>query len=105
MSGVLRTVLAGMLGLGLLEAAVSSTASAGRAGGLLTAVATCINRVLDPTVAAIPDLRKHGGAAKPTSATAITPATLSATSATPSTSPPGSLIPGDWSTSAAAHYV
>jgi hypothetical protein len=52
-----------MLGLALLDAAVSSTAAAQRAGGLLSGISTCIARVLDPTVPAIPDRRQHGGAA------------------------------------------
>jgi hypothetical protein len=98
---VWRSVFAGMLGLGLLEATVSSTAAANRAGGLITAVAGCIDHVLNPTVAAIPDLRKHGGAAAHPSA-AITPATDTGPSAG---APTGSLLPPDWSTSAAGLYV
>ncbi|MEV4557789.1 hypothetical protein AB0K51_12405 [Kitasatospora sp. NPDC049285] len=86
-----RALFTGMLGLALLEAAVSSNAAAERAGGLLTSLAAVINHVLDPTVPAIPDLRKHGGAAPPASAPA------------PSTG--GTLLPAEWTTSATALYT
>jgi hypothetical protein len=77
-----RAVFSGMVGLALLEAAVSSTAAANRAGGLLKGVATVIEHVLSPTVAAIPDLRTHGGAA----------------TAAPSGGSP--TLPADWTTAA-----
>ena len=89
-----RFLLAGTLSLALLEAAVSSQASAERAGGLLTTLAGVVERVLSPTVAAIPDLREHGGAAPPADTTTAT---------TPATS--GSLLPAEWTTSASALYV
>jgi hypothetical protein len=80
-----RALLGGMIGLALLEAAVSSQAAANRAGGLLTGVSTVIDHVLSPTVAAIPDLRKHGGAVATTAA------------------PGGSTtLPADWTTAPAA---
>ncbi|MFC8717777.1 hypothetical protein [Kitasatospora sp. NPDC057198] len=88
-----RYLLAGTLGLALLEAAVSSQASAERAGGLLTAIAGVVEHVLSPTVAAIPDRRKHGGAAPPAD-----------TSTAPANSG-GSLLPATWTTSASALYV
>jgi hypothetical protein len=87
-----------MLGLALLEVAVSSTSSAARAGGLLKGVASVIERILSPTVAAIPDLRKHGGAAPPLPATDTTPSA-------PSSGTSGSLLPATWTTSASALYV
>lgn len=77
-------MLAGMLGLALLEASLSSTQAAGRVGGLLGGLATVVQHVLSPTVPAIPDLRKHGGAA---------PAV--ATSG-------GSLLPAEWTTAPTA---
>lgn len=81
-----RTAFAAMLGLGLLEAVVSSDQSAGRVGDFLQGVGTVVEHVLSPTVPAIPDLRKHGGAA-PTSTTST---------------PSGSLLPPDWTTSPTA---
>jgi hypothetical protein len=78
-----RTALAGMIGLALLDASVSSQAAAGRVGGLLTAVATVIEHVLSPTVPAIPDLRTRGKAG------AIGTADTTG----------GSLLPADWTTS------
>lgn len=85
-----------MLALGLLQVAVSSSAAANRAGGLLSAVAKTIDHVISPTVPAIPDLRKHGGAAPPRAAVDTTPNTGGTG---------GSLLPADWSTSASALYV
>lgn len=81
-----RTALAGMLALAVLDAAVSSTAAGGRVGSLLQGVAAVVDHILSPTVAAIPDLRKHGGAAL----------TL------PPDTGAGSLIPPDWTTSPTA---
>lgn len=84
-----QTVLSGVLGLALLEVAVSSTAAAGRVGTLLTSVSAVISHVLSPTVAAIPDLRQKGGAAiSSTSGSTTQPATT--------TSP---TMPPDWTTS------
>lgn len=80
-----RAAVSMVLALAVLEAATSSTLAATRAGGLLKGVATVINHVLSPTVAAIPDLRKHGGAAT----------TLAA--------PGGSnTVPADWTTAPVA---
>lgn len=85
-----QTILSGVLGLALLEVTVSSTASAGRVGSLLTSVSTVISHVLSPTVAAIPDLRTKGGAAtSSTGGSTAQPATA--------TSP---TMPPDWTTSA-----
>jgi hypothetical protein len=74
-----------VLGLALLQAAVSSTAAANRAGGLLKGVGTIVEHVLSPAVPAIPDLRKHGGAENSLAA------------------PGGSAtMPADWNTSPTA---
>ncbi len=78
-----RTALAGMLGLALLDAAVSSQRAAGRVGGLLSGVATVVEHVLSPTVAAVPDLRTRGGPV------------IREADAQPSA---GSLLPADWTT-------
>ena len=80
-------MFAGMLGLALLDAAVSSTASADRVGTLMTSVSKVVAHLLSPTVAAIPDLRTHGGADVPTAPSTATPSTDS------------SLLPTDWTTS------
>lgn len=88
-----RALLAGTLALALLEATVSSQAAAQRAGGILTSLAGVVEHVLSPTVAAIPDLREHGGAAPPAASTAA-PASTS-----------GTLLPAEWTTSASALYV
>jgi len=74
-----------MLGLALLDAAVSSQQAAGRVGGLLTGVATVIEHVLSPTVPAIPDLRTRGGVIR-----RLDPQ--------PGASATGSLLPPDWTT-------
>lgn len=84
----LRTAAAGMLGLALLDTVVSSTASANRVGTLLTAVSKVVSHLLSPTVAAIPDLRKHGGADVPTAPSTDTTATTDS-----------SLLPASWTTS------
>jgi hypothetical protein len=78
-----------MIGLALLDAAVSSQQAAGRVGGMLTGLATVLEHVLSPTVPAIPDLRTHGGAA---------PAVLQNSGAAVT----GSLLPVDWTTSPTA---
>lgn len=82
-----RTALAGALALAVLDAAVSSTEAAGRVGGLMKAVAKVVEHALSPTVAAIPDLRKHGG---------------SLLQAIPPDDGSGSLVPPDWNTSPTA---
>jgi hypothetical protein len=64
--------LVGILLLGLLDAATSSQAAEGRAGGIIGAVSKTIQRIVDPTVPAIPD-RSDGsstsGASDTTAAT------------------------------------
>lgn len=87
-----RLMLSGALALALLEATVSSQQAAARAGGLLTGIAGVIERILSPTVAAIPDLRKHGGAGPP-----LSEGEGDAGPANPTV--PGSLVPPDWTTS------
>ncbi|MBK3582401.1 hypothetical protein JHN49_01190 [Streptomyces sp. MBT57] len=52
-----RGTFAGLLALTLLQAVLSSTKSAERTGGLMSAVASGVARFMSPTVAAIPDLR------------------------------------------------
>lgn len=86
-----RTALAGMVGLALLDATVSSQQAAGRVGGLLQGVAKTLEHLLSPTVAAIPDLRKHGGAI-PQGASDTSPAGGSGVVG-------ASLLPADWTTS------
>lgn len=86
----LRTAAAGMLGLALLETVVSSQASANRVGTLMTALSQVISHLLSPTVAAIPDLRKHGGASPPAAAAPPTAAVPSSDT---------SLLPTSWTTS------
>lgn len=81
-----RYALTGSLALALVDAAVSSNAAATRAGGMFTSLAGVIEHVLSPTVAAIPDLRKHGGAA-------------ALQSAPQQAAPVGTLVPPDWTTS------
>lgn len=97
-----RSILSGVLGLALLDAAVSSQAAAGRVGGLLDGMASVISHVLSPTVAAIPDLRQHGGAA-PSSSTSS--GSVQAQPATDSTSTKSATLPDTWSTSASALYT
>jgi hypothetical protein len=68
--GATRGVLTGVLGLVAFQTVVQPAASK-RVGGLLTDVASIVDRALDPGVALIPDLRtKSGGASAP-----ITPGT------------------------------
>ena len=74
--------MSGVVSLALLEAIVSREDRAKRFGGLIHAVAAVVEHVLSPTVPAIPDLRKHGGAAPASPAVAN-----------------GSLVPPDWTTS------
>lgn len=52
-----RGVVAGVLGLSLLEAAASSSSAANNAGVLFTASAAVIRRLVDPSVPLIPDRR------------------------------------------------
>ncbi|WP_405889576.1 hypothetical protein OG762_52445 (plasmid) [Streptomyces sp. NBC_01136] len=84
-------MLSGVLGLALLEAALSSNKAAGRIGQLLDGIAGVVSHVLSPTVAAIPDLRHKGGAVVASSA---------------SSDQSGSkTLPADWTTSATSLYV
>lgn len=91
-----QPILSGVLGLALLEAALSSTDASGRIGQLLNGVAGLVSHVLSPAVPAIPDLRKHGGAAAPSAA----PAPPSG--GQPSGSP---TFPADWNTSPTSLFV
>jgi hypothetical protein len=84
-----RTVFVGMLGLALLDTAISSQGAANRTGALFTSVSAVISHLLSPTVPAIPDLRKHGGASAPS------------TDAAPATPTAPSLLPTEWTTSPA----
>lgn len=88
-----QPVLSGVLGLALLEAAVSSNAAAGRVGQLLDGIASVFSHVLSPTVPAIPDLRHKGGAATSTS------------TSNQSTSSGSKTMPADWNTSAKGLFV
>jgi hypothetical protein len=87
-----QTILSGVLGLALLEAALSSNKSAGRVGDLLDGIAGLVSHALSPTVPAIPDLRQKGGAAVATSA----PSAVQSSSKT---------LPPDWTTSAKSLYA
>jgi hypothetical protein len=92
-----RTALAGMLGLALLEAAVSSQQAAGRAGSLLTGVAKVVDHVLSPTVPAIPDLRtRAGGGSDDTGRIGVVPGQGVGGALG------GSLLPPSWTTSPTA---
>lgn len=53
----LRGVVVGVLSLSALEVAVSNPSAAGNAGRLFTLGASFVNRLVDPTVPLIPDLR------------------------------------------------
>jgi hypothetical protein len=50
-------VFTGALALIALETVLRTNASTGRVAGLLTGAAKVVEKVLDPTVPAIPDLR------------------------------------------------
>ena len=105
-----KTAAGAMLGLALLDAVTSSNAAAARGGGLFTALATVIEHVLSPTVAAIPDLRKHGGAVQLPNAAALTgtgtgTGTGGGGGATGGGLGAGSLVPADWTTSASQLYA
>lgn len=52
-----RGVVAGVLGLSLFEALVSSQTASKNAGGLFDLAASAINRLVDPSVPLIPDRR------------------------------------------------
>lgn len=92
-----QTVLAGVFGLAVLEAALSSDKAAGRVGQLLDAVATVISHVLSPTVPAIPDLR-HKDASKSSPASADSNGSTVVQASSPT-------MPLDWSTSAKSLFV
>lgn len=92
-----RGLITGVLGLALLEAAVSTNAAAGRIGNLLSGVSSVVSHVLSPTVPAIPDLRKHGSGGASTSS-----APTGSGSVQPATS---NTMPPDWNTSAASGIV
>jgi hypothetical protein len=100
MSGGMRGVVAGVLGLALLDAAVSTQGAANRVGGLLGAVAKTIEHILSPTVAAIPDLRTHGGAQQLQNASALTGDT-----GTGAGGAVGTLLPADWTTAPSQLYA
>lgn len=51
-------IFSGVLGLAALEAVVATPGGAGRFGQLLGSVATVVQRVMDPTISAIPNLTK-----------------------------------------------
>lgn len=53
----MKGLLAAVLALAGLQAVTASEAAASRFGGFLTLPVTLLNRFLDPTVPAIPDLR------------------------------------------------
>ena len=74
--GVLRGVVVSWLGLIALHA-VGTTGGAGRVAQLLNDVNSTVGRLLDPSVPAIPDLRKGeswGGAHSPTGTFGTPPA-------------------------------
>lgn len=103
-----QTVLSGVLGLALLEAATSSNKAAGRVGDLLDGIASVISHVLSPTVPAIPDRRKSAaGAWNEAGKLAGELAGKAATSAPSSGSAQSGskTFPADWSTSASSLFV
>lgn len=63
--GALRGIFAGVLGLALLQAVVSSTTSAGRVGGFMQGIASGVEHALDPNVPLIPDFRTRGPVTPP----------------------------------------
>jgi hypothetical protein len=105
-----QPVLTGVLGLALLEAALSSDAASGRVGQLLEGVAGLVSHVLSPTVPAIPDLRKSaagawedaGGIAGDLAGEGLKKLKPSSGSGQSSGS---KTYPADWSTSASALFV
>lgn len=56
----LRGVVAGVLGLSLMEAVVTSTSGASNTGRLFDLAASFVNRLVDPSVPLIPDLAHTG---------------------------------------------
>lgn len=95
-------LVAGVLGLALLDAAVSTQGAADRVGGLLGAVAKVIEHILSPTVPAIPDLRTHGGAQQLPNASSLTGDAGGGATGGGAT---GSLLPAEWSTSSSQLYA
>lgn len=83
----LRSAAVGALSLITLEVVVSSNASAARVGTAATQLASVVQRVVSPTVAAIPDLRTTATgqavaanvSANPAASTSTSSATSSAT--------------------------
>lgn len=82
----MQTAIGGALVLAVLDAAVSSTAAAGRVGSIFTSLAKVMEHLLSPTVPMIPDLRKQGPPQSSAPSTSGGPAA-------------GSLVPPDWTTS------
>lgn len=66
---MLWTLLGGMLVAGLANAAVSSPAAAGRAGGIVGLVSMAMSRIVDPSVPLIPN---RSGTSTGTSSAAAT---------------------------------
>jgi hypothetical protein len=91
------SVLGGVLALSLLEATVTSAQATDRVGDIWTMLASGINRVLDPTVPAIPDLRSVGSTAGAGAAAGGT----TATNMSDEEDPNGMSAVPDWTTGAA----
>lgn len=91
-------LVAGVLGLALLDAALSTKGAADRVGGLLGSVAKVVEHVLSPTVPAIPDLRTHGGAQQLPNASSLTGDADGGAAG-------GSLLPADWTTAPSQLYA
>lgn len=91
----MRGAIATLLGLTLLQAALSGTSDASRLGQLGSAIAKGINWITDPDVALVPDFRPgHVRNASPTLYSTTTDATSSGSStsttvsaSTPATAP------------------
>ena len=81
----LRGLFSGLLTLTFLQVVLSSTKSAERTAGVLSVVGSGFERLMSPTVAAIPDLRTRKQWRERT---------------TPETS--SSTLPDDWTTKPAA---
>lgn len=95
-------LVAGVLGLALLDAAVSTQGAADRVGGLFGSLAKVIEHILSPTVPAIPDLRTHGGAQQLPNASSLTG---DAGGAAAGGAAAGSLLPADWTTAPSQLYA
>jgi hypothetical protein len=91
----LRGVVSGLLTLTILQAVLSSTRSAERAGGVLSAVGSGVYRFMSPTVAAVPDLRER----RKTIAPGEPPRVPFDSSSSSGTAP---TMPADWTTRPAA---